>query len=92
MLAGVPHGWRKEAAVPRNCYSVKISRSEPQLEERSRRKATLKGMWAGVGCEAGRQFPDVTHKDLKSVWEGVFLPDVSDVEQNVRGSAIGFLM
>ena len=50
------------------------------------------GMWPGVGCEAGRQFPDVTHKDLKSVWEGVFLPDVSDVEQNVRGSAIGFLM
>ena len=50
------------------------------------------GMWPGVGCEAGRQFPDVTHKDLKSVWEGVFLPDVSDVEQNVRGSAIWFLM
>ena len=50
------------------------------------------GMWPGEGCESGRQFPDVTHKDLKSVWEGVFLPDVSDVEQNVRGSAIGFLM
>ena len=51
-----------------------------------------KGMWPGEGCEAGRQFPDVTHKDLKSVWEGVFLPDVSDVEQNVRGSAISLLM
>ena len=50
------------------------------------------GMWPGVGCEAGRQFPDVTHKDLKSVWEGVFLPDVSDVEQNERGSAISLLM
>ena len=50
------------------------------------------GMWPGEGCEAGRQFPDVTHKDLKSVWEGVFLPDVSDEEENVRRSAIWFLM
>ena len=43
MLAGVPHGWRKEAAVPRNCYSVKISRSEPRLRE-TEEKAALKVM------------------------------------------------
>ena len=32
------------------------------------------GMWPGEGCEAGRQFPDVTHKDLKVSGRVFFFP------------------
>ena len=54
------------------------------------------GMWPGEGCEAGRQFPDVTHKDLKvsgrvfssrcircgtkCAWKCDLVPDVRDEE------------